>query len=156
MQREIRLRYAWIKQRRKELLEFLQANYGIEKDTTPTSKIEADLGITGDDAAELIQRFEQHFHVDMSAMDFSACFSTEAAITDRPHFLILFILSKLFLLPFALLVLPFSFADFKEMICHNHFNDWGRTKVNLTVGDLITCSFTHKFTLQKEVILKLV
>jgi len=151
MRKEIRLKYSWIKQRRKDVLDFLRDNYWVEKDTTSKTRIEDDLGITGDDADELIQKFEKHFHVDMATLNFSDYFYSEGM-----YFLPTAILLKLILLPFSILVLPFSFAAFKEMFFYNPLINNKTEKRDLTVGDLITSTFTHKFTLQKDVIIKLV
>jgi len=153
MKKEIRLKYSWIKQRRKDVLEFLEENYWIEKNTTSKTQIESGLGITGDDAAELIQKFEQHFHVDMSGLNFATYFYDEAVGLNP--FPALF-LQKLVLFPFVLLVLPFSYSKFKEILFYNPTDDYIIEKKPLTIGDLITSSFTHKFTLQKDVIIKLV
>ena len=160
MQKEIRLKYRWIKQRRKEVLTFLEQEYAVEKDITSRANIENDLGITGDDAYELIQKFEQHFHTDMSNLNFTAYFHNESEVGNFVPIFFTLILIKIFLLPFAIIALPFSFSGFKEMILYNPFTALkaapGAGKKSLTVGDLITSSFTHKFTLQKEVIIKLV
>jgi Protein of unknown function (DUF1493) len=147
MQKELRLKYRWIKQRRKDVLEFLEDNFGIEKNTSSKSRIEDDLGITGDDADEMIQKFEQYFHVDMRNLNFSEYFYCERESAGIFPFVVLL---KLFLLPFALLILPFSYTAFKEMIFCSPFEGGNSPKKVLTVGDLITSSFTHKFTLQSK------
>jgi acyl carrier protein len=41
---------------------------------TTYTKIEADLGITGDDAVELINSFGKEFNIDISGFDFSKYF----------------------------------------------------------------------------------
>ena len=153
MQKKIHLKYRWIKQRRKEVLTFLEENYWIEKDTTSKTRIEDDLGITGDDADEMIQKFEDRFHIDMSNLNFTEYFFCEG---ENSCILPFILLLKLILLPFAIVVLPFSFSAFKEMIFYSPFSETYTGKKSLTVGDLITSSFTHKFTLQKEVLIKLV
>ena len=157
MQKEIRLKYSWLKQRRKNVLEFLEQNYWIKKDTTSKTPIENGLGITGDDADEMLQDFQQRFHVDMSELNFFEYFYNESELGDFVPLLFILVLIKLFLLPFAILALPFSFSTFKELITYNFFNEKeDKGKKNLTVGDLITSSFTHKFTLQKDVCIRLV
>ena len=155
MQPVIRLKYKWIKQRRKDVLLFLEENYGIEKNTNSKASVEDDLGITGDDAYELIQKFEQAFIVDMSSLIFTEYFYTESE-TDifTPGFV--WLLLKSFLLPFAILILPFSWSACKEILLYNPFNSINPGKKQLTVGDLVTSSFTHKFSLQNEVVLKLI
>jgi len=155
MQREIRLKFKWIRQRRKEVLLFLEKNYGTEKDTTSVSRIENDLGITGDDASELIQKFEQEFSVDMNGLIFTGYFYDESEAVDANSFVFL-LLFKLFLLPIALVALPFSWSDCKEILLCNPFRRDRSKKNELTVGDLITCTFTHKFTLQKDIAIRLI
>ena len=151
MKRKICLKYRWLKQRRKDVLEFLQENYWIEKDTNSKTKIEEDLGITGYDADELIEKFELRFNTNMKDLNFAEYFYCEGFSVFPIR-----VLLKLFLLPFAILVLPFSFTMFKEMIFHNPLHNINSEKKSLTVGDLIASSFTHKFTLQRDVIIKLV
>jgi Protein of unknown function (DUF1493) len=153
MQKELRLKYRWIKQRRKDVLEFLDDNFGIEKNTSSKSRIEDNLGITGDDADEMIQKFEQYFNVDMRNLSFSEYFYCEGE--NGGIFPLLFLL-KLFLFPVAVLILPFSYTTFKGIIFYSPFEGGNSPKKALTVGDLITSSFTHKFTLQSDVIIKLV
>ena len=46
---------------------------------TPDSEIEGDLGCTGDDARELMLRMEREFGIDMSRVDFSRHFGSEAS-----------------------------------------------------------------------------
>lgn len=153
MHKELRLKYRWIKQRRKDVLGFLEDNFRTEKNTTSKSRIEDDLGITGDDADEMIQKFEEYFHVDMRSLNFSEYFYCEG---ESAGVFLPVLLLKVFLLPFAVLVLPFSYTAFKEMIFYTPFEGNHSPKKALTVGDLITSSFTHKFTLQNDVIIKLV
>ena len=155
MQQEIRLKYKWIKQRRKEILLFLDTNYWISKSTDSKTDILNDLGITGDDAAGLIQKFERDFIVDMGNFNFTEYFETEGGANVAPLLMVVLLL-KLFLLPFAVLILPFSPSGYKEMIFYNPFTKTIPRKKGLTVGDLIISSFTHKFTLQKDVVLKLI
>ena len=155
MQTEIRLKYKWIKQRRKEVLLFLEENYGIEKDADSKAGIEDDFGITGDDAYELLEKFQQVFIVDMSSFNFTDYFHTESELDVFPSLFVTLLLN-LFLLPFAILIFPFSKSAGKEMLLYNPFKKGYFHKKKLTVGDLITSSFTHKFSLQKEVVLKLI
>ncbi len=155
MQPEIRLKYKWIKQRRKEVLLFLEENYGVDDDTNSKTNIESDLGITGDDAYEIIQKFERDFHVDMSHLNFSEYFYDESETDIFPPLFVILLL-KLFLLPFAILALPFSRSSAKEMLFYNPYSSNHPGKKPLTVGDLIASSFTHKFSLQKEIVLKLI
>ena len=155
MQTEIRLKYKWIKQRRKEVFLFLEENYGVGEIITSKESIWDDLGITGDDAYEMIQKFEQVFMVDMSSLNFTEYFQTESELDVFPPLFVILLL-KLFLFPFAILIFPFSRSASKEMILYNPFRVTNSRKKRLTVGDLIASSFAHKFSLQKEVVLKLI
>jgi hypothetical protein len=155
MQREIRLKFKWIRQRRREVLLFLEENYGVEKNVGSGSAIETDLGITGDDAFELIQKFQQEFVVDMGGFSFIDYFHGESEIDIFPS-LFIWVFLKLFLLPFAILIFPFSRSGCKEMLFYTPFHDVVSTKKRFTVGDMITSSFTHKFTLQKDVAIRLI
>lgn len=46
---------------------------------SPETRIEADLGCTGDEARELLLRFEREFGVDMSGVDFAKHFHNETS-----------------------------------------------------------------------------
>jgi hypothetical protein len=156
MEKQLRLKYRWIKQRRKEVFQFLSEEYGIDSNTISKADIESDLGITGDDAAELIEKFENRFYCDIRNLDFSEYFYSEADVMGFNNFIPLNILLKLILLPVAIVLLPFSVTKFKEIIFYNPLQTEDTKKKKLTVGDLITCSFTKKFTLRSEVLIKLV
>ncbi|MGC4101043.1 hypothetical protein [Ferruginibacter sp.] len=157
MQKVIRLRYRWIRQRRKDVLDFLEENYWLEKGTNSKTTIENGLGITGDDAAELIEKFSMQFHVDMSSMDFNKHFYSEGELNNHLPIFLVQVLIKLLILPFALFELLYSFKNFKEMMRFDLENEnESRTKKDLTIGDLITSTFTHKFTLQKDVRIALI
>jgi hypothetical protein len=134
----------------------LNEEYWTDDNTNSKTDIESDLGITGDDAAELIEKFENRFYCDMRNLDFSEFFYSEADVTGFNNFTPLNILLKLILLPVAIVLLPFSVTMFKEIIFYNPVQTEEIKKKKLTVGDLITCSFTKKFTLRSEVVIKLV
>ena len=155
MQPEIRLKYKWIKQRRKEVFLFLGHNYGVGEVKSSKESIEDDLGITGDDAYEMIEKFEQAFNVDMTKLPFTEYFQTENELDIFPPLFVILLL-KLFLFPFSVLILPFSRSASREMLLYNPFHITNSRKKRLTVGDLITSSFTHKFSLQRESGLKLI
>ncbi len=155
MQSELRLKYKWIKQRRKDVLLFLEENYGVGEIISSKETIEDDLGITGDDAYEMIEKFAQAFHVDMSKLQFTEYFQTEKELDIFPPLFVILLL-KLLLFPFSVLILPFSRSASREMLLYNPFHITNSRKKRLTVGDLITSSFTHKFSLQRESGLKLI
>ncbi|MEQ3663794.1 DUF1493 family protein [Olleya sp.] len=46
---------------------------------TPTTSIEKDLGITGDDAVDLLTKFGNEFHVDVSNFEFKKYFQEEGS-----------------------------------------------------------------------------
>ena len=69
------------------LVEFLREqirefNMVINRDTL----IENDLGVTGDDAEDLIQAFSKKFKVDISKFDFSKYFYSEVAVIAPPTY----------------------------------------------------------------------
>lgn len=156
MKKQLRLKYKWIKQRRCDVLQFLEEEFWIEKNTNSKTTIEAGLGITGDDAAELIEKFEKRFHCNLKELDFDKHFYSEAEATGNISLLFSILLLKIILLPVALMVLPFSLNKFKEIMAYTPPSIQDSIKKDLTVGDLITSSFTHKLILRNEVLIKLV
>ena len=149
MQPEIRLKYKWIKQIRKDVLLFLEENYGVGEIITSKESIEDDLGITGDDAYEMTQKFEEVFLVDMSSLNFTEYFQTESELDVFPPLFVILLL-KLFLFPFAILIFPFSRSASKEMLLFNPFIVTNSRKKKLTVGDLITSSLHINFHYKKK------
>lgn len=50
---------------------------------TPTTEIENGLGVTGDDAWELIHKISKEYQIDISEFDFSKYFHAEPSIFTR-------------------------------------------------------------------------
>jgi len=50
-----------------------------EKEVVPSAEIDKDLGITGDDAVELIDNFSNEFNVDISGFEFDKYFQEEGS-----------------------------------------------------------------------------
>jgi len=62
-----------------EIQKILSDDYGISrKQLSGTALIEEDLGITGDDAWELMEHLEEKYKIDLSEFEFSLHFSPEA------------------------------------------------------------------------------
>jgi hypothetical protein len=60
-----------------ELVNFIKNQTGtIDLHVTRESLIENDLGVTGDDASDLIQSFGKKYHVDISDFDFANILTT--------------------------------------------------------------------------------
>lgn len=62
---------------------YLSDNDSIDINT----KIENDLGVSGDDAIDLLEKFSDKYNVDVSSFEFSKYFLSEGEIASPPIFL---------------------------------------------------------------------
>ena len=63
------------------IAQFVANQAGVPLDRVrPDTRVETDLGVTGDDAAELLEAYAQEFHVDLSALEFLRHFGPEGCL----------------------------------------------------------------------------
>jgi len=116
-------------------------NESLDKVNSLDTKIENDLGITGDDALDLLQKFIAKFELDHKDFNFSKHFLSESEIGD-PTVLLLALMSLSVWLPLKTI----------ELISLNKIKldkpNWhtGPERADLTFKDMITWYIEKDFT----------
>lgn len=149
------------------VIEFVKTEYWWEDDSNLKTHIEDDLGITGDDAAELMQKFSKKFNVDLTGFDFMKSFDPEGV--DLSFLLLippLLIALLVALVKYSLIALAYIFSyklyrRLRTFKARSIFE--GAIKMlqregreTLTIGDLVASAACGKFKLRREVQFKLV
>lgn len=149
------------------VIEFIKSEYWCEDNSNLNTIIEDDLGITGDDASELMEKFSTKFNVDLAGFNFMKFFSPEGcdstALLLIPPYLIA-LLVALVKYSMAILAYIFSYKLYRWVL---HFK--ARTiiqvaiqmlepegKKTLKIGDLVASAACGKFVLREDVKFKLV
>ena len=162
----IQISYATLRRHTEQVREFVQKNYWWEDDTTLNTALEDDLGITGDDAVELLVQAEEKFGVDWQGLNFTQYFTSEGA--DMNLIKIWFNLSLLALLLtffsgqllLALLVWPFSTEQAKWLVAfslHKEISNrfWPQPvrlpEETFNVGDLVASVAAGRFVKRERV-----
>jgi hypothetical protein len=135
---------------------FLKDEYWEQDPMNCKTAIEYDLGITGDDGWELMEKFEKRFSVDMTrAKEFFYKY-----FDDESQFASPFIPIYVFLLIFlASLLIPVYFFD--QKLAKDSFADLltmtkgNRRESELLVGDLATSILLKTFTPRSTVLIQL-
>lgn len=73
----IEITFPELKAKAISVMNFIKEEYGWEKDSSFHTLIEDDLGISGDDASEMMDKFSKKYSVDLSGFTFSKYFSPE-------------------------------------------------------------------------------
>ncbi len=164
---KIEICYTDLRKTAESVMSFVKTEYWDEENTLRT-KIEEDLGITGIDAAELMDKFAQTYKVDLSEFDFSKHFSPEG-FSGNP---IVIVFAAILLIGFiikmvvALAIYPFD-PTLNKKIQHYSLSD-GMSNVfrkiwpdeerlqDVTIQDLVTSAVTGKFTKRETVKFELI
>ncbi|QNF31853.1 DUF1493 family protein [Adhaeribacter swui] len=157
----VEIRYSYLREVSESVVNFIKTEYWWEDDTNFKSSIENDLGITGDDAVELLEKFAQKFKVDLDGFDFSKYFSPEGVYVNPLLIPIIALLITLFLVKtfIAGIVYPFDSEQGKKIFnfinsdqINKFFNKiWPSKLEKLTVEDLITTAIKGKFIKRETV-----
>jgi len=75
----MKIKYAELRSITESVIDFVSKEYWWEKDSTLKTEIETDLGISGDDAWELMQKFSKKYSVDLTNFKFDRYFTPEGA-----------------------------------------------------------------------------
>ena len=165
----IQISYATLRRHTEQVREFVQKNYWWEDDTTLTTALENDLGITGDDAVELLIKFEEEFGVNWQGLNFTQYFTPEGVKANLIGILLwmpilaiqlTFFSGQLFL---ALLVWPFAteqanwIVDFslRDEIERRTRRIWPQLvkppEETFNVGDLVAAVAAGRFVKREQV-----
>ena len=140
------LRQAYI-----EVKSFIEKEAGYEVSSLKT-KIEDDLGCTGDDNYELIEKFVTKYKLDVTGFDYSKHFLSEGELFGSGAALL-----KLLTLPFTIVFWIIKLLTFGKVDLNsgNIFPNWQRHTTGMTFGDLLTWYLTGKYNLRTDVVVGL-
>jgi hypothetical protein len=135
------LRFAY-----KEVKSFVETELSV-KNISLSTKVENDLGCTGDDAWDLLEKFVVKYELNSSGFEFQKFFETEAEITS-PLSSLITVVSILFIIFFYLIKLV-TFGKFdlnNKLLFANSESD----KPALTLGDMLVWYLTKEFSLRND------
>jgi len=148
----IKIKYSELRAVTESIIDFVGQEYWWEKNSSLKTEIETDLGITGDDAWELMQKFSKKYSVCLVSFNFNQYFTPEGAhsslILLLPVYLFLLVI-WLIKVAFAFLIYPFSNRlakySMKSMINKTaDLCDYPKLE-SITIADLITSAICRKF-----------
>ena len=116
--------------------------------TSIKNRIENDLGCTGDDAYELLEKFVVKYKLDVTGFEFSKHFLSEAEQFGSYGALVFFISLPIWICYLFLKLITLDKIKIKEPKLHSIFF---RETSDLTLGDLITWYIFQKYKLRSEV-----
>ena len=130
---------------------FIEKEVGDEVSSLKT-KIEEDLGCAGDDNYELLEKFVTRYKLDATGFDYSKHFLSEGELFGSGA-AFWTLLSLPIVLGFWLIkILTFGKVDWTKK---QLFPDWNRETIDITFGDMLTWYLTGKYSLRKDVVVRL-
>lgn len=160
----VRTTYSELRSASASVIAFLEKEYWWEEERGLKTELENDLGITGDDGAELMEKFSKQFAVDISSFEFDQYFYPEPSGSNPLVLIYCLLLLIAFLLKvlLAVLLLPFSPKKGRQIWKHSLTSRWNRwteewfedkqeERLKLKVEDLIVSVVKGRFTQRQEV-----
>ncbi|WP_153797445.1 DUF1493 family protein [Foetidibacter luteolus] len=140
------LRQAYI-----EVKSFVETEVGGEVFSLKT-KIEDDLGCAGDDNYELLEKFVTKYKLDTTGFDYSKHFLWEGELFGSGVAFWMLLSLPIVLVHWLVKMLTFGKVDWtnKQLL-----PDWNRETMDMTFGDMLTWYLTGKYSLRKDVIVRL-
>ncbi|GAB3499419.1 hypothetical protein GCM10027341_22690 [Spirosoma knui] len=144
----VETQYTTLKAIRHAVIEFIQTEC-LVRNVSASTTIEAKLRVTGDDALELLETFEERFQTDLTGLNFCDYFVPEGDYLST--------LLGQYLIVYPVLYLIYPFRALYDLNGANQlFHDYNymrafRKSKELTVGDLIVSALVGKFTLRSSV-----
>jgi hypothetical protein len=130
-----------------EVKNFIEQETGLDSDDISLkTKIKEDLGCSGDDNLELLEKFVTKYNLDTAGFDYSKHFEGEMELYDS-HAAFLNIL----ILPIVVVVYAIRFLSFGKIDKRNWIPNWHRPTLDMTFGDMVTWYLTGKFDLRSSV-----
>lgn len=124
-----------------------------EKVDSLKTKIEDDLGCSGDNNWDLLQKFVTSYKFDTTGFDYSKHFMSEAELFDSSAAFLSLVGLPIFLIVWTIKILSFGNLDWTK---RQLFPDWQRNTLDLTFGDMLTWYLTGKYNLRKDIYFQLV
>jgi hypothetical protein len=149
----IKISFKNLKQNYLEVQQFLEKESG-EKNICIKSKIANDLSLWGDDNYNLLDFFVTKYNLDFSGFNYDKHFESEGQLFGSGTVLLKILLLPFYVFKFILFLSskPFS-KEFSNKI--NSFNFYLKehksSRIDLTMGDLITSKIQGKFFLRENV-----
>lgn len=129
--------------------QFIEQETG-EKILSLNTRIENDLGLSGDDNLELIEKFVKKYQLDTTDFNYSKHFVSESEILNAEA-----TLWALVSIPFFLLFWSLQFLTFGKLNLFKYKfwpdEDENQNKADLSFGDMLSWYLTGKFKLRNEV-----
>lgn len=156
------VKYSDLRATATSVMEFVKNEYWWEDNSNLQTVIEDDLGITGDDADELMQKFSKKFNVDLTGFNFMKFFDPEGVDSSFllliPPFLIAVLVA---FVKYTLVILAYivSYKLYRRLRTFKARSIiYGAIKMleregreTLTIGDLVVSATCGKFKLRREV-----
>lgn len=161
------VKYSELRSTTVSVIEFLKSEYWWEDNSNLKTIIEDDLGITGDDASELMEKFSTKFNVDLAGFNFMKFFSPEGvdpiALLLIPPFIIALLVA---LVKYSMVIFAYVFSNklyrwllkFKtRSIIQRAAQMLEREgKGTLTVGDLVASAVCGQFVSREDMMFRLI
>lgn len=128
-----------------EIQGFLKAEVGDSVDTLAT-RVYNDLGCSGDDSYELIEKFVFKYRLDTTGFIYSEHFLSERELFSSGPALLNMLLSPILILIRLLKLITFNKIDLNPILPALH-----RETLDLTFGDMLTWYITGRYNLRKHV-----
>ncbi len=156
-----KIKYSELRSTIVSVIDFMKTEYMWEDDSSLNSELEKDLGITGDDAYEMIEKFSKKYMIDISNFRFDQYFSPEVPTLSTllllPFYVLMLItfIIKTFL---AFILIPVNKAlsdriyNFKIIKLYNRiFRSKNKNNLSLTIADLVVSAICKEFRRRNEV-----
>ncbi|HEY4651343.1 MAG TPA: DUF1493 family protein [Pontibacter sp.] len=162
---EVEVQFSDLRRTAESVINFIETEYWWDNDFDFNSEIEFDLGITGDDAEELVAKFAEKYNVDLKEFEFNKYFSPEG-FSGNPLLLpILLLVWVIFFIEILLSLITYPLHKvFKKKVFEFNFTKrlnnlmkriWPNKLESLTVRDLITAVLVGRFVEINSVCIKL-
>lgn len=151
----LQIKYPELRSITASVIDFISKEYWWEKDSSLKTEIEADLGISGDDAWELMQKFSKRYAVDLADFRFDKYFTPEAAHSSFILWIPLYLF--FFVIWIGKVVITFLLYPFSRKLSSRFSNSMRpmidktaeifdcRKLESITVADLVTSAVCGRF-----------
>ena len=129
-----------------EVQQFLQ-DETVDNEIQLNTKLVEDLGCSGDDNYELIEKFVSKYKLDITGFDYMKHFHSEAELYDSNAAFIRLIGLPIFIMAYLLKIISFKKIDMTQK---NILPVTTRKTLDMTLGDMLAWRITGKYNLRKQ------
>ena len=129
-----------------EVKTFIEKEAGDEVSSIKT-KIEDDLGCSGDDNYELLEKFITKYKLDPTGFDYSKHFLSEGELFDSSAAFLTLLTLPVSITIWLIKVLTGGKINFTKV---RLFTNWHRQTLDMTFGDMLTWYLTGKYSLRTD------